>query len=337
MSDVMWGVVGALDLLVLALLLNISWFAWLAVFHDGSPVVLTASWIPLIYGIATGHWAIAIAASLLAGIHLGLVVPRLMKDPVPPWVASAPRTRLAVANVFLDNRTPAAAAAQLVATNAEVIVVTERTDLFIAAFEAADRDGRYATKIDKPPERADYALAIAARVPLLDGSTVLNLESLRLVTAVVACGDQRVTIVGVHLAALTERHGFGIWRTETAELTEFLAGLTPPFVVVGDFNATRFRPAFRQLLRSLHLTEAHDAAGRGLSGSLKLAARGALGVFPAFARVDHALLSRGVHATKVVNLPPAGSDHLPFVVTIAVEPARVSDATSAGIPSSPAE
>lgn len=337
MSELMWGLVGALDLLVLALLLNVSWFAWLAVFHDGSPVVLTAAWIPLIYGIATGHWAIAIAASMIVGIHLGLVVPRLIKAPLPTWVGNLPRARIAVANVYLDNATPDHAAAQLVATDAEVIVVTERTDRFMAEFAAADVDGRYPTTIDKPSERADYALAIVARVPLLDGSRVIDLGSMRIVRAIIDAGDQPLTIVGVHLAALTDRHGFGVWRTETRDLTDYLAALSPPFVVVGDFNATRFRPAFGQLRRSLQLTEAHDATGRGLSRSLKLAARGALGWLPAFARVDHALLSRGVHAIDVTNLPPAGSDHHPFVVTVAVEPASISDATSATIPSSPAD
>ncbi len=333
----MWGLVGALDLLVLALLLNISWFAWLAVFHDGSPVVLSVAWIPLVYGVATGHWGIAVAASLLTGIHLGLVIPRLIRTPLPAWIDAVPQSRIAVANVYIDNLTPAVAARQLVATDAELIVVTERTDRFMAELEIADVDRRYPTKIDKPSERADYALALAARVPLLDGSEVVDLGSTRIVQAVLQCGDRQLTVVGVHLAALTERNGFRIWRAETHDLMAYLSGLAPPFMVVGDFNATRFRPAFGQLRRSLDLTEAHDATGRGLSRSLKLASRGTLGLFPAFARVDHALLSRGVHAVEVVNLDPAGSDHHPFVVTIAIEPATFSGATSEVIPSSPAE
>jgi endonuclease/exonuclease/phosphatase (EEP) superfamily protein YafD len=104
-------------------------------------------------------------------------------------------------------------------------------------------------------------------------------------------------------------------------LGRFLESVPEPYVVVGDFNASMFRPALRRLMRMARLHDAHEVTGQGLTRSLKFGASGWTASIPAFTRVDHALLSDGVAVMELHNLPPAGSDHHPFVVTLAVRDA----------------
>lgn len=316
----MWGVVTVLAVVVLTWWSGVDRFAFLAMVHDSLPVVLSLAWVVGAYALYADWWPLAAAAAVFVGVHLAIVLPPLARGPVPAWVASAPRLSVALANVFVDNRTPDRAATALVQTGADVLVVAERTDDFLAGFRAAGGEVAYPSRLDGPADRPDYAMTIATRIGLLPGSEVVRAEALTAVRAVVDTGARPVTVLGVHLSALLAPGGFRAWRREIRELGEILATLTPPFVVIGDFNSSRFRPEFARLVRRAGLTDVHGGVGKGLSRSLKLSARGFLASVPAFTRVDHALVSPGLHALDVENLDTAGSDHHPFVATLAVHP-----------------
>ena len=154
----------------------------------------------------------------------------------------------------------------------------------------------------------------------LNEAEVLVSGPLTVVRAVVDCGSRQLAVIGVHLSAVVAKGGYRSWRSEMSELTTFVATLTPPFVLIGDFNSSRFRPEFAKFVRGARLTDVHGGVGKGLTRSLKLSDRGVFAQVPAFTRVDHALLSTGVHAVDVRNLPTLGSDHHPFVATLAVQP-----------------
>jgi endonuclease/exonuclease/phosphatase family metal-dependent hydrolase len=118
-------------------------------------------------------------------------------------------------------------------------------------------------------------------------------------------------------------------RTDT--LIAALPSLDRPFVLAGDFNTTVFRPDYKRLLEA-GFTDAHDALGKGLTTSFKLSAEGALAAPGTVVRLDHALLSEGVHALHTEDLEACGSDHLPFRLTLAV---RQDDAPVSASPPSP--
>jgi endonuclease/exonuclease/phosphatase (EEP) superfamily protein YafD len=67
------------------------------------------------------------------------------------------------------------------------------------------------------------------------------------------------------------------------------------------------------------LIDAHESLGQGLSPSFKLAAEGVLATAPVV-RLDHVFLSHDVRAISAEDLASEGSDHFPFVVTLAVRP-----------------
>jgi endonuclease/exonuclease/phosphatase (EEP) superfamily protein YafD len=124
--------------------------------------------------------------------------------------------------------------------------------------------------------------------------------------------------------ATVDPGGYGTWRAQLRSLRRAIAGVPGPLVVAGDLNTSRFRPEFTGLLdRGLH--DVHDLLGRGLRPSFRLSNDGVLAKLGPVARLDHALVNRWLHPVAVDDLEPNGSDHLPFVVTLAVRttaPAR---------------
>ena len=247
---------------------------------------------------------------------------------VPSWVDTAPRLSVALANVYVNNQMPHAAAAELVAAQSDLLVIAERTDAFLQGFHSVGGDVVFPFRIDGPSDRADYAMTIASRIAFLPGSEVLQSGPLTVVRAVVECGSRRLVVIGVHLSAPLAKGGYRLWRRELGELRDLVATLTPPFVLVGDFNSSRFRPEFARFVRGARLTDVHGGVGKGLTRSLKLSDRGLISRVPAFTRVDHALLSAGVHAVDVQNLPTLGSDHHPFLATLAVQPDPIGERAS---------
>lgn len=321
----MWAILAILALVVVTWAVGVSRFAFLALVHDSFPMVLTLAWLVLGYGLGTEQWALAGVAGVFVAIHLAVVVPRVLAAPVPEWVNTAPRLSVALANVFVDNQTPNAAATELVATRSDLLVIAERTDAFMQEFRSVHGDVVFPFRIDGPSDRVDYAMTIASRVAFLPESEVVRSGPLTVVRAVVECGARPLAVIGVHLSAAVAKGGYRMWRREMSELREFVATLTPPFVLIGDFNSSRFRPEFARFVRAARLSDVHGGVGKGLTRSLKLSDRGLFAQVPALTRVDHALVSDGVHAVDVRNLPTLGSDHHPFVATLAVQPEPVSN------------
>jgi endonuclease/exonuclease/phosphatase (EEP) superfamily protein YafD len=87
-----------------------------------------------------------------------------------------------------------------------------------------------------------------------------------------------------------------------------------PILVVGDFNATRWNSAFRELLDA-DLSDAADDVGHGLRTTWK-----GTGRVPIEMVLDHILVSDdfGVLDTRVG--PGVGSDHRPVIADVALLP-----------------
>ncbi len=100
------------------------------------------------------------------------------------------------------------------------------------------------------------------------------------------------------------------WRADLDTIERRSSTIDAPLLVAGDFNASYWHPAFRDLLRS-GLSSAHIANDRGWSMSWPSDRP-----FPALVRIDHALTNDGLVSTDVVDFAVPGSDHGGFVVTI---------------------
>jgi endonuclease/exonuclease/phosphatase (EEP) superfamily protein YafD len=293
--------------------------AVLALAYDALPVLLVAAWVIAIGGLVSGHLLLATVAGALCLHHLVLLVPRILSATTPSWVRTAPTIDVLVANVFVDNETPADAARQLITSNADVVVIVESTPAFMAVFDAEGGSEAYPHRVFDPDDTSDYAVTIATTRALGPRSSMRNLGPLRLAIADIDVDGTNTLVVALNPMATVDPGGHVTWKEQIDVLTSFVPTLDGPVVVAGDMNTTRYRPEFEQLL-SLGLSDAIDALGKGLSPSFKLGANGVLGSIGPVARLDHALVNEAVHPVAVTNLEPRGSDHLPFSLRLAIRP-----------------
>ena len=286
----------------------------LALAYDALPVLLLFAWVIAVISAWTGYLLLMTSALALCVYHVALVAPRLMADSTPSWVPGAPTLTLVVANVFVDNQTPDAAARQLVRSRADVVVIVESTTDFMAVFDAQGGADTYPNRIVDPDTGSDYAVAVVTHRPLGPRSKFLSIGALRVVLAEIETDDANLLIVALNPMATFDSGGHETWTEQLQALEDFLPTLDGPVVLAGDLNSTRFRPEFERIM-ALGYTDAIDALGKGLSASFKLAAGNVLG---GVVRLDHALTNADVHGVSMKNLKACGSDHLPFQLDVAI-------------------
>jgi endonuclease/exonuclease/phosphatase (EEP) superfamily protein YafD len=302
----------------LQMLLSVDEGPVLALLYDSLPVTLLTIPVIGIIALVAGHQLLAGAAGLLSIYYLVLVLPRLVPERKnAAWAATAPRVRLAVANVYVDNPTPGDAAGQLVSCDADVIVIAEATPKFVGVFDDVGGREAYPHRLNDPNDTSDYAVLIASRVPLGEKSRIQKVGPLTLALAEVCVEDITVTVATLNPMATLDPDGHTIWKQQIEALEEFLPTITGPLVVAGDLNMTSYRPEFKALLR-LGLSDAIDALGKALKPSFSLKSVWPLGAFGRIARLDHALTNHSVRAVSIENMEPCGSDHTPFVITVAL-------------------
>jgi endonuclease/exonuclease/phosphatase (EEP) superfamily protein YafD len=318
-----WLAPAAIAVVAVSALRRMRGNAALAIAQDLQPYLLATAWPVLGLAIVGQSWWLAAAAAVVAVRHAALVLPRLRSSRMPAWVHDAPVVRLAVSNVFVDNETPARLAAELVASDADVIVVAEWNPTFAAAFRSTPGAGAYVHRVEDPADRSDYAVCVLSRLPLDPGSGMVTLGALRAAHAVVRTATGPLHVFGLNPMAAVDPGGYDAWRAQMGELVDLVPTIPHPFVLAGDLNTTQFRPEFRTLLRA-GTTDAHDSLGRGLTRSFRLAAHGLLARLGDVVRLDHALLSPDVRAVAARDLSPCGSDHRPFVVSLVLDAAAGS-------------
>ncbi len=289
----------------------------LAVAYDVLPLVLFLAPVVSVAAALSGHLLLAAAGAFLTAYHGVLVVPRLVSQRVPSWARAAPQFRLAVANVYVDNTTPAAAAQQLTESGADVIVIAEATPQFMRIFDSVGGDASHPHRVSDPADTSDYAVAIASRLPLGPHSAMRSIGPLRLAVGEVEIGGVLTTITALNPRSTFDRDGQEIWKDQIDELKSYVPTVSGPLVVAGDLNSTEFRPEFEGLLE-VGLDDAIDSLGQAWKPSFSLKSVWPLGAFGVVARLDQALVSDQIVALKIRNLKPRGSDHLPFVITLAV-------------------
>jgi endonuclease/exonuclease/phosphatase (EEP) superfamily protein YafD len=289
----------------------------LAIAYDLLPLLLLLAPVISVGALVSGHLLLSLTGATLTLYDGVLIVPRLVSQRAPDWTQNAPRFCLAVANVYVDNTTPEATAGQLTGSGADVIVIAEATPKFMDLFGSIGGDDSYPHRVSDPADTSDYAVVIASRLPLGPHSAVRSFGRLRLSVAEVEIDGILTTIAALNPRSTFDQDGHEIWKDQIDELKSYVPTVSGPLVVAGDLNSTEFRPEFDELLE-LGLTDAIDSLGEAWKPSFSLKSVWPLGVVGVIARIDQALVNDQLWALNVRNLELCGSDHLPFVITLAV-------------------
>jgi endonuclease/exonuclease/phosphatase (EEP) superfamily protein YafD len=188
---------------------------------------------------------------------------------------------------------------------ADLIVLADATDAWVAAEEYADR---YSSRTDMPPDRT-YGITVYSdkdvTTELVRASSARD-YAVRIETAV---GDQPIVVYAVQPRGATNATDSSLRDEYLAEITRMVKGETLPTVVVGDLAASPWSHAFRQLESEADLT--NSLRGYGIQAT-----------WPAdqwaFFRIpmDHLLHSNELTTVDRTMGPTLGVDHRPIVVRI---------------------
>jgi endonuclease/exonuclease/phosphatase family metal-dependent hydrolase len=277
---------------------------------------LLAAAVAVVGVIARDPWLAAAGATL--AVAIGVVIgPKLLhrgRHRLPP--VDATTFSIGLANLYLDNPEPEAATRQLLEAAPAVLVLTELTPDLLRAFDRAGGADRYPHRVHREPLHGEYEAGIFSVYAFTD-ARVHEAGELRVVDATVQLPDADLRVIAVHPDAPTNREGFRRWRRQLAALRDLLAGATPATLALGDLNAGTLHPPYEALLRT-PFRDAHDVMGVSLTPSWGVAASLPRWVPTFLARLDHLLVGPAVTVVELRDLDPVGSDHRPFVATLAV-------------------
>jgi endonuclease/exonuclease/phosphatase (EEP) superfamily protein YafD len=276
---------------------------------------LIAAVVVVVAAVARSWWLVIAAAVVVLGVAV-VVVPKLARRRGgPPQTGSTRQFSVGLANLYLDNPEPEAATRQLLDAASEILVLTELTPHLLDAFDATGGRDRFPHRLHREPLHGEYEAGIFSVHPFTVAEVHTEGE-LRVVDATVALPEGDMRVVVVHPEAPTDRAGFRRWRAQLRTLRELLAEAEPETIVLGDFNAGTLQPPYEALLTT-SFRDAHDLLGSSLTPSWGVAP-GLPHWVPTFvARLDHLLVGPAVTVVELRDLDPIGSDHRPFLATLA--------------------
>jgi len=261
----------------------------------GLPVLAAPTVALLAIGRVWVRWRVVLAwmVSWALVFALGVFGPRLpdrMDDPVDP-------VTLVTANVRFDNRTPELAAADVLAEDADVVVVPEATRSIVAPLAA-----RY-EHVQRTDDDFSYGVAVFSHLPLtaaerLDiGNGVLRVE---------VAGPRPFVLYAAHLSrpVLRPRESTHVSHAENYQQVQQLAAVMQreslPVVLAGDLNLSDRARGYRLLADDLT-----DVARSSWAGTTYLG-----GVYRVFLlRIDHLFASPGWCGERAGTFTITGSDH----------------------------
>jgi endonuclease/exonuclease/phosphatase (EEP) superfamily protein YafD len=300
-----WGVVAGVGLVMAT-----QAFGW-----DGARIVstlqsLTPYGFPLVMFVAagaiwTGRDALAATSAAVGLAALLLATPMVFPPGQPDTRADAVGLSAAAVNLLYSNAQVDAVADDLIELDADVVVFSEYTPEHRATLAAHPVASRYPHKVDRDSLFAG-GMAMWSKYPVVENERIDTVNGA--IDASLEGPDGPIRVFAVHPPTPILDHES--WKHELRLIAESADDAVNPTLVIGDFNATYWHPAFRDLLRR-GLTDAHMANGRGWSTSWPTDQ-----FFPPFVRLDHALTGNGLVSTDVDDFRLPGSDHTAFVVTV---------------------
>jgi endonuclease/exonuclease/phosphatase (EEP) superfamily protein YafD len=309
-----WALTAAMGVLAASQALGFSWIPLLWTAQAFTPLLLAPAVPVAAIALVRRRWAAAVIHTGLACCLVVLIAP-VVTASTERAPTSAPRLTIAQGNVFYRTDRPDEVAAAMVGTGADVLAMTEYSQPVADAFDAIDGlTDEYPYVVAATPGDRN-GVGLWSRHPILE-QRITRVGSGRAIDATIDVDGRRVRVVVVHPLPGTDGASLASWSDDLAAIRHLADpdDARSPTVIVGDFNATRWHPAFRDLLGD-GWRSAHEELGDGWSRSWPSDLPG-----PPLVRIDHALVSAGVIPTAVHDVALPGSDHLGLVVELAIAP-----------------
>lgn len=239
----------------------------------------------------------------------GLLAPYYLPSSQPAVAEGRANVSLVSLNVFTANQNKRAVIDYLRQRSADLVVVMEVDDLWEQAL--AELHDLYPHQfIQSRPD--NFGIGLLSREPLVESQFVNagNTGVPTIVTRVEREGRAFVIVATHPLPPI----GASNTRERDAQLravADTVKASSLPCVVAGDFNATPWSSAFRDLTARSGLRD--SALGRGVQGSWN--AKSPLMRIP----IDHVLVPKNVKVIRRVVGPNVGSDHFPVEIEFVLQ------------------
>jgi endonuclease/exonuclease/phosphatase (EEP) superfamily protein YafD len=279
----------------------------LPVIYSVLPTILLPSIIICAFANVAKRYALAIASGVVMLGLLLLLAPVTISSAGSPE-KGAPTVSVAFGNIYNNSASQGEALRTLIATDADLIVTAELNSDTVP-------EARDAGLFEKYPYNSFNLtdVAVFSKLPLTD-VTIRPTGTREALDIRLDVGGRAMRIIGVHPDSPDAHDQADTWEDDLAGVSDVISAMGPPTLVVGDFNTTYWQPAFRELLTvGAGYRDAHALMGEGLTASWPDNKR-----VPPFARIDHALVDSRIVPLDVHNVPLPGSDHIGFVIEVAV-------------------
>ncbi len=255
--------------------------------------------------IAWNRWWIPFGVIAFAvGLNLLAVGPYWWGSVADP--AGSERLTIVHLNTQAANRDKAAVVEFVRSTEADIVLLAEVTPVLVRLLEEANLDMQ---PVAGTPAVTPIGLLALTRDPAVTGRlTNLGVSEVPAVLLQVNLGGRPIEILGFHTSS-PGREARSSARDDQLEAAgrRVLESETP-MILIGDFNATPWTGAFRDLLDTGLID---GQRGRGVAGSWPS------GWGPFKIAIDHLLHTSELTTTEFAFGDSAGSDHRSLSVTVA--------------------
>jgi len=304
-----WLAVAPLFLWALVRLFGLDGATPIAFLMAFTPQAAVAALLVAGIAVALRNWAAALVATLAMAVLAAAVLPRAFGDgDTPP--AGSTQVDVLSANVYFGGADAAALMALIEERNPDVVAVQELTPSFARELRAAGIDRRLPySRLAVQPAVDGGGRGIYARWPLTPNPERLVAAQLELP------GGETVRIFNVH-PRTPRPGGTGRWRDSLRRLPAATPG--PPWILLGDFNATLDHAAMREVLDRGY-RDAAAATGAGLVFTWPAGK-----IVPPQVTIDHVLAGDGIGIAGYGVEDLAGSDHRAIWASLFLAVSQVS-------------
>jgi endonuclease/exonuclease/phosphatase (EEP) superfamily protein YafD len=269
--------------------------------------------------LATGRRTAAIFAAVILAFHGWLLSPFYASPAVPrpsQGATTAPvRLRVVTLNVWARNVQHERVIDFLRKTAADIVVLEEVYPAWVPHLKSLEADWPHHTSLTR---EVRFGMAIFSRWPLDHDRNEFLSDHVPVIAARVLVQDTPLAIFGVHLSRPLTRAGSARQTLQLAELPKLLEDKSLEQIILGDFNATPWTPAFFDFRSHAGLSDTRLSLGvhaswpSGLPSALRIP-------------IDHCLVSKNIRVVRHELGPSVGSDHLPVIVDLEIDGPTTKD------------
>ncbi len=243
---------------------------------------------------------------LMAAFQVEPVLRYSVGNPVKPTSPDAPRLRILMANVLVDNHDHEPLKRLIRETKPDIVGLVEVSDEWVAGLEDVAKE--YPYRFDFPDGPRGLALWFKQPPIGVNPPDRLTDEGWPYIRATFTFAGETRRLWLVHPASPMRRLGRDRGFPELAALAGRIGAEGGSTIVLGDMNTTDGSPHFRDFARVAGLRDSRLGFGRQASWPVGL---------PYQITIDHAFLSSDLAVVDRIPGPAIGSDHRPFSLIVA--------------------